>query len=544
MIAGYDPARVADLGRRTHTAVTGLDLITTTDPAADVAMHAIAMMRTVLTGGIITAVDSIARTDPLVARGIANPSGASLFDRLRNSWRFVGVGDVDLLSLLHIAFTDQVEGTGLPDPDDPFWTDEFPELVTEYEGRARRDPSFAQLMIDEAGRNPLIGYVVAAGSFGDAVFVGVTAAIVVAEPLGTIPDTYRDEVVETLLQQAMATPRLAVMVAAEDGVLGTLFAWNERFDIVYDLPDAIVVDFVSVAMGYPLSEPSLMADGQRVLGRITELADEPYGRGFPEWVAPTIATGLTGYLPSLLGSIETLGSDVFFKNANDRRTVPLGSPDEIVELFGSLLRDPDARLVLLAAIPILATADPRGLYDDEDLADYVNLLIQASDNEQIQDEIRAAQQRGHWNIVIDVVSFAIETGIEVAGVPGDGAKIAVGIGAKGAHWLVSRIEAGDLGLDDVRGTAYLLLTLGLASRFVTDRRTAGDDDSRLDEAEDTVDEIDDLLESGASTETVEARIRDLRDVVDDIGGPDALSTLDDARIEPTPFDAQRDTTAD
>ena len=144
-----------------------------------------------------------------------------------------------------------------------------------------------------------------------------------------------------------------------------------------------------------------------------------------------------------------------------------------------------------------------------------------------------------------MVSTILATAFEVGGRPFVIAQEVANVVEVGARWLVDQIAADQIGIDDVPTTAYLLLTFGVSIAFL-DRRHDSDgerdeeDDEPLADARDLAEEIGRHLDEGAPREDVEREIRNLRTLVEEIGGDDALATLDDPRITPSIYAAATD----
>lgn len=545
MIAGYDPHRIAELDLRTRWALGGLDGIGSTDAAAIGAIAALQRLRTVLTSGFVPAVAAIRTTDPLGAGSdwYDNWLGEQLgrIDRTRHSH----LTDVDLATLLHIELTRQIEENGVPHTDDRFWTDAFPEWVDEFERRVRIDPDFAAFLVDEASTNPMIGYIVAAGSFDADVLTSVTTALTQTPPDGAVYDTYRDGAIAALLTTISDRPAIALTLLGEPEMIETLLTWNDRHRSAFGLDGETIGTLFESALGHPFSDPSRLDEGQEILRQLVALTHgSRFDRGLPRDTALGITAGLIGYLPYLMASLG-LDHAVYFQAPDGTLTALLGSPDEVVDLFGALLRDPPSRAMLIATIPALAIGSGSGLYDLDAVNNYVKTLVGAADTEQIEEEIHARRTRNQWNRIIGVVSSVLETAFKVGGKKFAIARQVVHLVEVGARWLVEHIDARDLGLNDVHSTAFLLLVYGVSVAFL-DRRHAdaeldgdGDDDPRIDEARTLADEISRLLDAGAPRSEVERQILNLRALIEDVGD-DALYSLDDPRIAPPEYDAGTD----
>ena len=556
MIAGYEPRRIAGLDQHTRSALASLDNVTSHDPAAGAAIAAVARLRTVLADRFVPAVAGILATDPLDATSTSPSCPISSDEWLhtqtdrRVRTRFSGHGEVDLAVLLHIELTRQMEENGAPEPDDPFWDGEFLEWVAEFEHRARTDPEFAAFLVDEAAQNPMIGAIVAAGDFDGALLIAVTTALMDNPSHSAVHDTYRDGAIQALVATISDQPAIALTLLGTTDMTKRLLTWNSGHGGAFGVDGDVIGNLFSAALRHPFDEPDRMDEAHDILQQLVALAHGPhFDRGLPPGTAPGVTAGLIGHLPSLVESLGLDGS-VFFQNSNGRFETRLGSAAAVVDLFGALMRDGSARALLLAMIPALAVGSEPGSYDMEAVNNYVVTLAEAAETEQIEEEIHAARTRADWHAVIGVVSKILETALAVSGkkvaIAGDVADLV----ESGAHWLVERIEAGELGMDDVHTTAFLLLTYGVSVVFLdrrcddadgdTDADDVADEDPRVAGATRLADEIEQLLDDGGSTAHVEREIRNLRALVEEIGGDDAVATLDDPRLAPHVYDATTD----
>ena len=539
MIAGYEPRRIAGLDHHTRRALTHLDSLTSDDEDAIGAIAAIARLRTVLADGIVPAVSGILATDPLA-------SGRSFYDdwlriqlERRARTRFSDDDNIDLVILLHIELTRQMEENGVPDPDDPFWEREFLEWVAEFERRTRTDPSFATFLIHEAERNPLLGYIVATGDFEGDVLLAITNTLMDSAPSGAVYDTYRDGAIQALVAAIADQPAIALTLLGTTDMTERMLMWNEREGGAFGLDGGVIGRLFSSALRHPFHEPDRRGEAHDILQQLVGLTHRTFDRGLPPGTAPGITTGLIGYLPSLLDSLGLDGS-VFFQNSGGRFETRLGSAAAVVDLFGALMRDMASRALLLAAIPVLAVGADSGLFELDAVNNYVITLVEAAATEQIEEEIHAARTRADWNSVIGVVSKTLETALAVGGKQVTLARDVANIVDSGARWLVDRIVVDELDMDDVHLTAFLLLTYGVSIAFLNRRRHDSDDDARIAEAAELADEIERLLDDGGSAEEVEREIRNLRLLVEEIGGDDVVATLDDPRLAPDRYAAAED----
>lgn len=546
MIAGYQPARVAALTRESRWAAGAISGISSSDSAAVGALAVLRALRRVVETAVLPATLDIERADPLVRtyNGDRTPSPVDRWRERRfpshPSTMFADLSDFELFFSLQVELTRQVEDTGLPDVDDAIWADLLSDFITEFEHRASVDPNFARLLVDEAPFNPLLGSIVAAGHFTAEVAADVFAELVTAEPLGVIRDSYREVAIKALLAHIVNDPPAALRALVIDGVLEGLLLWNDGLSSLQDIPESLVGEMLMVALTHPFDDPTKLDLAHALITELANLAHaRNFDRGFPPEIALAITTGLIPHLPYIIGSLD-LNGPVYIKYFHgDRNGVPIGTPAEVVDLFGALLRDAEARAHLLAVIIALSAAPPNELFQIDDLADYVHLLIEAADTEQIEEEIKAQRDREFWNTTIDAVAGLIYRGLELGGPILAPVAEVVDWLESGAHWLVDLIDAQQLGLDDVESAAHLLLTVGLAIRFVSERRSHGDDDPRFDEAEAKIREIERAIENRTSYDEFDSKVEDLEDLLTRID-PDALPGLGDGRTGLRVYDAQTD----
>jgi hypothetical protein len=361
-------------------------------------------------------------------------------------------------------------------------------------------------------------------------------------PNGAVYDTYRDGAIQAILGTIIEQPATALTLLGATDMTERLLAWNTHEGGAFGVDGSVIGALFESALSHPFDDPDRKGEAHTILQQLVDLAHGPlFDRGFPPGTATGITTGLVGYLPFLIDSLE-LDYDVFFENSNGRFSTRLGSSAAVVDLFGALMRDPSSRALLLAIIPALAVGSGSGIYDLDAVNNYVTALIEAVETEQIEEEIHAERTRAEWNAAIGVVSTLLETAFTVGGKQLVIAQEVAHVVEAGARWLVDQIAADDLGMENVHTTAFLLLTFGVSVAFLDQRREPDDehDEERITEAVELADEIGRLLDEGASRAAVERQIRNLRRLIEEVGGDDALATLDDPRITPPRYDAMSD----
>lgn len=545
MTVGYTPQRVASLKSRASAALSALNAIHSDDPASVGAATAVGLLRSSLEHTMLPALLAIERADPLARyHGFSvAPMSADGHERWMQSKldQFEGtewshLSSFDLTLFVQFELTRQVEENGMPDLDDPFWSDDFPDLVTEFEYRSRTDEHFVEWLIEEADTNPLIGSIVAAGDFTTPTVVGVLHSLVTAETLGITRDEYRRQPIIDLLTGIVDEPDRALDVLTSHGFIEAAYTWN--FDELnpMEIPEHLLSGLAAAALNLPFESGRRIDDAYVALGGFVDLADtRHFDTGFSGEVSVALAETVVSYLPLLLDSFGQPG-EFFGKNFYDDRAVSLGTEGDVINFLGALLRDRDSFDLLLATIPVLSmTAGDRG-HDIQDVTDYVEALGNAADNEQQEEVNQAQRERNRWNNTIGVVSGLLDKALDGAGPLYEPTRSGADLLTSGARWFVDQIDADDAGLDHVDDIAHLLLMLGFSAHLIdnasVDRDDATDDDARndrLDAAREELDDVRDALERGSAPEELRAKILDLRESVERYAGLDAFEDVDRVR---------------
>jgi hypothetical protein len=517
VIAGYEPERVASLAIVARSCLHELAAISSGDEAAAQAMKALRGLRSAIDGRLRPAVDAILELDPLRdTRSISELT----FD-------------------LYGEFVEMMGRPGPPELGDAFFTEELPNWVARLEERAESDPNFVDHVIDRAADNPLIGWIIASGNFSDDAVLGVTRALMSRPPTRERFEQHRDKALDKLFDRISSQPDLALTFLHTEGTVETLLSLDTAVGrgARYDVDGASVGAVFEAALHHPFKEPTRTDEAREVVIEIVHLTHGSLlDRGFPPGTQFGLASGILPHLPSIVGSLGDLTEPVDFVDAGERHRHTMGNPAELVDFFGALLRNDEARVLMLAAIPKIAI----GL-DATSAADFANLMGQSAATEQIEEAIHAERTRASWRAPFDLLDTVLDLASPVGdSYPKAGAALAGGKVIGGAaDWLIDRIEATDLRLDGVAHASHLMLTFG-ASVAVLSRR-ADDRSTSDDSAWDLATEIETDMKSGAPPAVVERKVRNLRELVaDDPGAEEILSVLNDERIQPPPYDAARD----
>lgn len=549
MIAGYDPHRIAELAARTEAALDALADITSTDPAADGAMTAADRLRRVLETGLLPAVRAIAAADPLVrgARGARPPSGgidgmfASLLAR-----RYHAMTDDQLFDVLvRLELDAPFDAAFRPDMQHAFWLG-FAALAGELAARAATDERFADLLVDRSSHSFLVPMAVEFAAF-DPVLVGRMLREVTRTPsaIDDLRSRYQARGAEALMTALAGHPREA-LDALDADMVQQLVEWPL-------VDHGVVATFLHTAMELPFDEPTRLTDAYGVLRQFVVLANERrHDAGFPPALSPAITRIVVQYVPffatSLGGYADVHLKDFEFRDIGMR----LGSYPEVLDLFGALVRDRASLDIVLASIPGLALIGsgdhgPLGIGPD-DVADWVDTIGKAAENERIEEQIKADRGRRNALLATDIAFGALRMASSVMGpVAIAGVEVALSLLEHGTTSVVDWLtEATDLGFAEVRNSAFLLVVFGLGVGVLRSRSSRGDaaDSDRPDDAE-TLAQADDILvrietrlEAGSDVEDLGGLINDFGRLVRSVDDDQVMEILDDSRVLPPDHDVE------
>ena len=578
---GYEPTRINNLTQQSRWAVGALDEIHSTDPAAVDAMSAIAGLKSVIAHGVIPATTKVAIIDPLggaVTGGQATMATMATTDYYYTPWDAMSglldwppdtghYSDMTDDELFDELLDLQLEGLPAnedfsPDMDDPFWT-EFEPLAAELAWRARVDDSFADRLAQNASELVLIPI---AADFAD--FEPTVVANMVIDVFErpqwqpNIDNNFRAYGAELLLTFLAGHPDVALETLADPvddrGEVVELLEQMLRWPL---LDQAVVAGFLDSAMAAPFAPPQrddlLEAAGKALQDLVVLANGDSFPNGFRSEISPTLAKVVSQYLPFFVTSIE-LDINVFLKDFDLQDLgIKLGTHEEIVDLFGVLMRDPLSMIVLQQNILTLTalSSETGGPLDVklEDIANYSLLLRQAAENEQLEEAMEAANDRRIANLAIDLTFGAIALittalGPITAGGVGVPIDVIESSARAFAKWATT---ATDLGLDDVATITALLTIIGIAGAVIRshdgedgDEEDEEDEEAleKIDHASNLLQDIEESLASGAPIDEIEGKVRDLGRMVSEID-VDAEVLLDDRRVASPEYDvgAEADT---
>ncbi len=221
------------------------------------------------------------------------------------------------------------------------------------------------------------------------------------------------------------------------------------------------------------ADPARLADGYRVLATLTRMANGPLDDGLNPAMAVGLAGSMAGYVPTLAPALA------FEVNARsvvvvDGVEIDLGTYDELVGLFGVVLRDRSAQAAIGPVVSAYArqTVTELGagvgtLTGVEHVADFADLLVDATRAEQTTLMAEAAAEEGRRRQLGGVLGFGLSA---IASVFGGGPAVrsvvsaAVLVGTE----LVADVEPETMPDGLFGPTAHNLITMAAVAVVVND----------------------------------------------------------------------------
>jgi hypothetical protein len=460
---GYDPARVQVLGRRTSDSIRALDAISSSDPAAAAAMRVVRLIRHNLsdlwmplireieTGSSMTGWTThpleqhphpwLTHTTPARGRPRQGSTGRVGADKVFGKL-IARLDDDELLARLEEMSAAQVRAGIAVDPTDPQWLGMLVALAHDLDRRlaADTDGSFARALLDTAPRAPMIALAAPHSTRLSAMAPELVRVLLRVESWAPELHPVSYELgVDALLGLLVDTPNACLDLLLDERVLTNLAAWDS-------LDDDIVNEVVWNGLHAAVTEmPERLTDGYAVLRTLTELANGPLDDGFAPGMARGVADSLTVYIDTLAPAIRFEGDDpVTVYSFDPDLTVRLGTYDELVDLFGAVLRDEAAQAsigVTLGAYTDRVVADL-----GDHLVDHVGIEYVARFTDLISDAARTERAE-----IVLVAAASLARSQRMGSLATFGATVAVGpVGSYAGHVVRSTARtaielAGELG---------------------------------------------------------------------------------------------------
>ena len=496
MEVGYEPGRVAQLSQRALEAIDALADLTSTDPAAAEAIRTIRLTSRNLEDHWMPALHEIQssdtmarwRTSRLGTFGLRSLSALdnSLPDHLRPRDSAVAIPLTTRSNLLsRLDFLERRAVTGLANERslthraDASTKRELEELGAQLARWVARDREFADELIELSVSNMLVGHLLGGARFSSSFASEVVRRMAV--PNG--PDTGVDHVrYAASLSSALASlsddPAACLDLLLDQSTTYALASWQL-------LDTAMLANFVVSGLHVAVvDEPSRLRDGYEVLQFLTRATNGPLDGGMSAGMAAGVASSLAGYIDTLAPAIEQEGSTPVVIRAVSP-SLELGTYDDLVDLFGAVIRVPVAQPALgtvLAAYTFEtfervegnATTRP----DVTHLAEFADLLGDASRTEQAELVMAAAVEEARSRQLGGLIGFGTNVAL-LAGGAGAVVRAIAGQTVRVATKWSGRTDSDQLVVGQIPAQTYDLITVAAVAVAAADpsiRHDAGLDD--------------------------------------------------------------------
>jgi hypothetical protein len=478
---------VHQLVRRTLEAIDQLDRVRSSDPVAADAIRTVRLARSNLEDHWMPALRDIERSDTMVrwrsfrldSAGLRSLTGSVtlLPDHLASgtppvvamSARHSGALLAELDWLARRASVDDVAGSAPTD-------DELAAFGRRVAAWVRHDVTFADRLVELSVSNMLV-----ARLLGEARFPSSFAASVVrrmAAPNGPDSGVDHDRYAASLsiaLSSLADDPTACLDLLLDEPTTYALASWRA-------LDTALLADFVVSGLhGAVAVDPQRLDDGYRVLRFLTRAANGPLDGGMSAGMALGLSTSLAGYVETLAPGVRQEGSTPVIVRAVDP-PLDLGTYDDLVDLFGSMLRVPEAQAALgtvLAAYTFEtferiggdAVSRPDAMY----VAQFADLIGDASRTEQVELVMAAAAEEARRRRLGGLVGFGVNATLLVAGA-GSVARSVAGQAVRMATSWAARVEPERLADSQIPAHTHDLITVAAVAVVASDpsaRRAAG-----------------------------------------------------------------------
>ena len=496
MNIGYEPGRVVQLLRHTLEAIDTLVDLASTDPAAAEAIRTIRLTRSNLEDHWMPALRDIQGSDTMArwrasrlgtfGLGSLGALGDSLPVHLRPQDGAVPIPLTTRGNLLRrLDLLDRKASTGAADQRSGGHRAgaptkrELEELGAQLAWWVAHDDEFAHELIELSVSNMLVGRLL-----GDVKFSSSFASDVVrrmAVPNG--PDTGVDhdlyaESLSIALASLADDPSACLDLLLDQPVAYALASWQS-------LNTAMVADFVASGLHTTMiDEPHRLRDGYLVLQFLTRAANGPLDGGMSAGMAAGVASSLAGYIDTFAPAIEQEGTTPVVIRAVSP-SVELGTYDDLVDLFGAVVRVPDAQpaLGMVLAAYTFATFELVGgealtRPDVTHLAEFADLLGDASRTEQAELVMAAAVEEARSRQLSGLIGFGTNVAL-LAGGAGSVVRAIAGQTVKFTATLGDRTDSQQFPVGQIPAQTYDLITVAavaVAAKAPSMRLHAGLDD--------------------------------------------------------------------
>lgn len=497
MQAGYEPGRVHELSRRTLEAIGSLGALASNDPAASEAIRTVRLARVNLEDHWMPALLDIERSDAMVLWRASRlgafvlRSSSSLADSLPDHLRpadptavsIPSARRAELLARLDLLERRAVSATaerrsGVVPIAAPTQT-ELAQLARQVSLWVTHDDEFADHLVELSVSNMSVGRLLAETRFPSSFASRVVRRM--ATPNGPDTTVDRDRYAMSL-SSALAgltdEPAACLDLLLDASTTYALASWKS-------LDTESLSDFVINGLHVAVTnDPDRLADGYEVLQLVTRAANGPLDDGMSAGMALGIAASLSGYIDTLAPAIAQEGETPVVIRAVTP-PLELGTYDDLVDLFGAVVRVPDAQPALgtvLAAytfdtferVGAAATKRPDVMH----LAEFADLIGDASRTEQAELVMAAAVEEARHRQLSGLIGFGTNVAL-LAGGASSVARTIVGQAVRLATSWRARADSEQIGVGQIPAHTYDLITVAAMTVAASDpsmRHDAGLDD--------------------------------------------------------------------
>jgi hypothetical protein len=475
---GYDRDRIRALSRHTRDAIAGTFEVRSSDPAAADALRAVRLLRQNLEDHWMPALLDIERSEAMVswnrARqlvGDGRPPGSGPLAEC--GWTpLSGLRDDDLLG--QVTWWDRQRPTGFDAPPTRF-EERLDTLATELALRVARDAHFADRLVSLAATHPLIGSLTGRARFPAGFTSRVVTAMVRPGPVATADVDHYAEALSVALTALVSDPAACLDLLLDPVVLHGI-ASSSRLD-----PEAVYEFVLSGLHTSVLAEPGRLVDGYRVLAQLTALANGPLDGSIHPGLALGVAGSMVGYVDTLAPAIRQEGTYPVLV-AGDGFEIELGTYDEVVDLFGVVLRDAEAQaalgIVLAGYVTAVVTRNGAAIVEGPGLqyvSRFADLIADATLTERAELVMDAAAEEARRRQIGGMIGFGLTMASALVGAESP-ARAVVSRAVTMATNAIAHVDPAEMPDARIPSTTYDLVTvvaLGVVTADRSERSRAG-----------------------------------------------------------------------
>jgi hypothetical protein len=472
--------------------------VRSSDPAAAEALRAVRLLRQNLEDHWMPALLDIERSEAMVSWNRVRPlvdSGAppGREPTAECGWTpLSGLSDDELVG--QMRWWDRQRPTGFDSPPTRF-EERLDTLARELALRVARDPHFADRLVGLAGTHPLIGSLTGRARFPIGFTSRVVTAMVRPGPVATADFDHYARALSVALAALVSDPAACLDLLLDPVVLHGI-AGSSRLD-----PDSVYEFVLSGLHTSVLADPGRLSDGYRVLAHLTSIANGPLDDGIHPGLALGVAGSMVGYVDTLAPAIRQEGAYPVLVTG-DGFEIELGTYDDVVDLFGVVLRNAEAQatlgIVLTGYVTAVVTRAGSDIVDGPGLqyvSRFTDLIADATLTEQAELLMEAAAEEARRRQVGGTIGFGLTMASALAGVESP-VRAVVTRAVTIATNAMARVDPAEMPDARIPSSIYDLVTVVALEVVTTDhseRSRAGldsIDDNHWDEVAHRLAEID------------------------------------------------------